>query len=208
MLSGLHDIKLTATESNWRLFMVRKGDAGFQAFQDKVFQRDQHICQYCGFQSKHFMEVLNRDGNYRRNQIDNLLTTCPLCAQCFFLEAVGRSDFGGGSLIYLPEMNQGELNGLCHVLFASLITNSSFNTETKNIYRSLKLRTQPLEKELGEGMSNPAMYGQMLVDGHHEERYALHEKICEHARVLPDLHKFARQVETWALDSFSEMAKI
>ena len=66
------------------------------------------------------METINLNSNYADNKKDNLITACGLCAQCFFLEAIGKSDFGGGVLIYLPELRQSELNALCHAIFASI----------------------------------------------------------------------------------------
>lgn len=96
-----YPIVLTATANNWRLFMVRKADPAFLAFQKKIHARDHHTCQFCGFQAKDHLETINLNGNYLDNKRDNLATACGLCVQCFFLEAVGKSDFGGGVLIGL-----------------------------------------------------------------------------------------------------------
>ena len=170
---ALQGITLSASARNWRLFMVRKADPAFLSFQDKVFARDEHTCQYCGFQAKEYQEVVNQDGDCHNNRLDNLNTACPFCAQCFFLEAIGKSDFGGGTLIYLPEMSQGELNALCHVLFAAMVNGNAYSHQAKNIYRSLRLRSQIVEKQLGEGMSNPALYGHMLVDANVENKHKM-----------------------------------
>src|SRR3990167_853616 len=161
---AIHDITLSATESNWRLFMVRKADSAFLTFQNKIQSRDDHTCQYCGFRAKHHLEVVNHNANYRDNRASNLLTACGFCSQCFFLESVGKGDFGGGTLIYLPEMTQGELNALCHVLFSTIMMGSSNASQARNIYRSFKLRSQIVEKQLGEGLSNPALLGRLVVD--------------------------------------------
>ena len=202
---ALHDIALTATAVNWRLYMVRKADKAFLAFQEKIFKRDDYTCQFCGFRACQYQEVVNLDGNYRNNRANNLATACPFCAQCFFLEAIGKSDFGGGSLIYLPEMTQSELNALCHVLFASIVSGNSYSTEARNIYRSLRLRTQQIEEKLGQGFSNPSHYGQLLIDASEDKAHDLHLAIQEKVRVLPDLVKFAAQIETWAVMGLKEM---
>lgn len=201
--SSLRDITLTASESNWRLFMLRKADPAFLAFQTKVWQRDNYTCQYCGFQAKQFMDVVNVDGNYRHNRLTNMATACAFCAQCFFLEAIGKSDFGGGNLIYLPEMSQGELNALCHVLFSSIVSGNNYSGQAKNIYRSFRLRVQQVEQHLGENMSVPSMYGQMLIDA--GNRGDIHEQLMSKLRVLPDLVKFATQIETWAADGLNAL---
>ena len=128
---ALQKINLTATESNWRLFMRERPILPFSLFKKKYLVEINIPAAFCGFQSKLFLESINLDGNYLNNRIANLVTSCYFCAQCFFLDAIGKSDFGGGILIHLPEMEQGELNAFCHVLFAVIITNNSFSSEAK-----------------------------------------------------------------------------
>ncbi|MCH9643679.1 MAG: type IVB secretion system protein IcmJDotN [Gammaproteobacteria bacterium] len=195
---NLREIQLTAAESNWRLFMIRKADKAFLSFQDKVFQRDQYSCQYCGFTSKQHMEVVNIDRNYRNNNIGNLVTACPFCAQCFFLDAVGKGDFGGGTLIYLPEMSQTDLNAMCHVLFNAIVLGGKAHRKAKNAYRSLKLRVQHVEKELGEGLSNPGVYGQVLIDVNSDKKHHVHGELVKKIRLLPNMARYVNQIASWA----------
>ena len=177
----LRTIELNATENNWRLFMTRKADQAFLPFQEKIFKRDDYTCQYCGFRAEQFMDAINADGNYLNNKASNLVTAFEFCAQCFFLEAIVKSDFGGCTLIYLPEMPQGDLNALCHVLFAQMILGGSQASSAKNIYRTLKLRSQIVDKELGDGMSNPALYGHVMIDVQVEKKHK-----CElHSAIVP-----------------------
>ena len=56
------------------------------------------------------MEVINLDGNYKNNKVTNMVLACPLCAQCFFLEMIGKVANTGAILIYLPEISQEDLN--------------------------------------------------------------------------------------------------
>ncbi len=201
-------IQLTASEHNWRLFMTRKGDKAFDSFADRVFERDQFACQYCGFKAKKFQEVLNKDGNYRNNRLENLITACIFCTQCFFLEAVGKSDFGGGNLIYLPEVSQIELNALCHVLFTMMSSGSSSDDITaKNTYRSLRLRSQVIEQDLGEGLSNPSLYGHLLIDAQidSKHKHSINKELSTKMRLLPDITRFTRQIEIWLFDSIKDM---
>lgn len=193
----MHDILLAATANNWRLFMLRRADPAFLAFQSKIHLRDNFTCQYCGFQAKESLETINVNGNYLDNKRSNLVTACGLCAQCFFLEAVGRSDFGGGVLIYLPEMKQNALNAFCHVAFAAMTCRLKNSIHAKNTYRGLKLRAQVIEEKLGEGLSNPAQFGQMLIDGGERES-ALQEMIAGSLRLLPNMARFTREIVDWA----------
>lgn len=178
--------------------MLRKADSAFLSFQEKIHRRDSYTCQFCGFRANQNLEIINIDGNYLNNTRNNLLTACDLCAQCFFLEAIGRSDFGGGVLIYLPEMHQIKLNALCHVLFATMILRLNNASHAKNIYRNLKLRAQIVEEKLGEGLSNPALFGQMLIDSQ-VENTAHFKKIVEQSfRLLPNISSFANEILEWS----------
>ena len=198
-MTALHDIELTATANNWRLFMLRRADPAFLAFQEKIHARDNYTCQFCGFQARDNLETININGNYLENKKNNLLSGCGLCAQCFFLEAVGKSDFGGGVLIYLPEMTQNELNALCHVIFVSMICRLNNASLAKNIYRSLKLRAQLIEEKVGEGLSNPAQFGQMLIEaGEQHKKPAIQETIVKAFRLLPNLARFSAEIIAWS----------
>jgi len=202
----LYPIKLSATPDAWRLFSVRKSDATFVEFSRKVLERDQYTCQFCGFQAMQYQEVINLDQNYRNNKLPNMVTACCFCAQCFFLEIVGKDDYGGGSLIYLPEITQGELNGFCHVLFCAMFNATSYRGDAQNIYWGLKLRSQIVEKQLSEGMSDPALLGRMLIDAPEERRLEIVEKVLSPLRLLPSYTKFNKQIEDWAKSALDEMS--
>ena len=201
------EIQLSASEANWRLFMTRKADPAFGKFSDRVLKRDQYTCRYCGFQSQKLQEIINRDQNYRNNRLDNLVTACSFCAQCFFLEAVGKSDFGGGVLVYLPEISQNDLNALCHVLFSSMASgNHADEMNSKNTYRSLKLRSQVVEQELGEGLSSPSLYGHLLIDTQVDPAHkkSVNAELSTQLRLLPDIARFTIHLETWLLEAIKQ----
>jgi intracellular multiplication protein IcmJ len=106
----VYPIKLSAAPNAWRLFMLRKADPSFAAFGKKIFERDNYTCQFCGFRAINYQEVINLDQNYNNNQPRNLVTACCFCAQCFFIESIGKQDYGGGTIIYLPKVTQNDLN--------------------------------------------------------------------------------------------------
>jgi len=205
-MTSLHSVKLIAEPEAWRLFSVRKADPAFKTFSQQVLKRDQYTCCFCGFQAKQFQEVVNLDNNYRNNKLSNLVTACCFCAQCFFLEVVGKDDYGGGVLIYLPEISQGDLNGFCHVLFCAMTNATSYRADAQNIYRGMKLRTQVVEKQLGEGMSDPALFGRVLIDVPDKDRIRILEEALPPLRLLPSYTKFAKQVEGWSKDSLEELS--
>lgn len=201
-----HELTLVAKPGNWRLFAARKTDPAFLKFSERVLIRDNHMCQFCGFQAQQFQEVVNLDRNFYNTKFSNMATACCFCAQCFFLEAVGKSDYGGGRLIYLPEINQADLNGLCHVLFCAISNASSYRTDAQNIYRNLKFRSQLVEQELGEGMSNPRILGQVLIETDLKAREKIDQEVLNNLRLLPSRTKFSAQIEIWAEAAMEELS--
>jgi intracellular multiplication protein IcmJ len=201
----IYALKLNASPSDWRLFMMRKADPAFLAFSQKIFERDKYTCQFCGFQAKVHQEIINLDFNYRNNAPDNLVTACCFCTQCFFLESVGKQEYGGGTMIYLPTITQNDLNGLCHVLFYAMANATEYQNEAQNIYRTLTLRSKIVEKILGEGMMDPALLGKMLIDAYIENRGDVSETIAKSLRLLPSRDRFAAQIADWTGSAFKEM---
>lgn len=195
------NIKLSASYRNWRLYMTRKADSAFLSFQNNVFLRDNNTCRSCGFSSKLNMDIANADNNLLNNKKSNLMTACPFCVQCNFLQAVGLSPNTGGVLIYLPEMTQAELNALCHNIFSAMCLEFVNAKESKNIYRSLRLRSKVVEKELGRGFSSPSFYGQALIDSKPQCSSKLSHQVADKVRLLPSFQAFSGLIDAWASES-------
>lgn len=194
----LHPLKLHVSLDNWRLFTARKASDAFRALSDQVLTRDNYTCQFCGFQASRYQQIINLDNDYRNSNLNNLVTACVFCAQCLFVESIGKGEYGGGTLVYLPEMSQPQLNGLCHVLFCAIANGTSYKTTAQNLYRSFKLRAQVVEKKFGDGSKDPAALGQMLLDTPSAKDPMVCERILTDLRVLPSRAKFKTQIEAWA----------
>lgn len=190
----MYPIKLNVNPHGWRLFMQRKLDQHFEGFSQKIWQRDQFICQFCGLQSKKHQEIINLDQNYHHNKASNLVTACSLCTQCFFLESVEA--YGGGTLIYLPEVSQNHLNGFCHVLFAAMNNETQYKEIAQNVYRNLKLRAQIIEDEWGPQIQEPSIFGQLVIES--DNKGLLNKKIFSTIRLLPSRAGFRYQNAEWS----------
>jgi len=201
-----HKLRLHASPGSWRLYSARKADPHFKSYEIKVLKRDGYTCQFCGFQAKIYQDVINLDGNYSNNRLSNLVTACCFCSQCFFMESVGVGGYGGGSLIFLPELTQAELNSLCHVLFCAITNDTGYKNSAQTIYRSFKFRAQSVEDKYGEGTSDPAIFGQLLIDsGHITDDTS--NKILDNIRLLPSRAKFRKQIEHWAANALEEIGE-
>ncbi|MBN2690015.1 MAG: type IVB secretion system protein IcmJDotN [Gammaproteobacteria bacterium] len=195
---SFYPLKLRVVHGEWRLFALRRDDPKFAEFKKRVLRRDNYTCQFCGFQAKDYQEVVNLDHDYHNNKMDNIVTSCLLCAQCLFLDAIGKGEYGGGTLVYLPEFSQNELNAFSHVLFCAMANNTAYKDDAKTIYRTLKLRSKIIEEKLGEGLSDPSMLGQMLIDAYVVGRKQVREKMLADIRLLPSRDRFEEQIKKWA----------
>jgi len=202
----MYPLKLSINPKNWELHMRRKADPAFLRIRDKILVRDRHMCQFCGFQAREYQEVVNLDENYYNNKLNNMATACVFCTQCFFIEAVGQHDFGGGNLIYLPEMTQAELNSFCHVLFCAMTNGTGYSDTSQSLYQTLKFRSQPIEDKFGSGMSDPCIFSRVLLEYEGKGKEELMKKILTNFRLLPSYVKFKKQLERWAASAAEELA--
>lgn len=202
----MYPLTLHSIPAAYRLFASRKADEKFLKFSQRVLERDAYTCQFCGFQARKFQEVVNLDMNYQNNKLSNMVTACCFCSQCFFMEAIGKGDYGGGILIYLPEISQSALNALSHVLFCAIANATDYRMDAQNIYRSLKMRSKIVEQKLGEGMSNPSLIGQALIQASTDLKTTPNPPWLSMLRLLPARAKFSKQIEGWAKDALSEMS--
>lgn len=201
----MHELKLAVNLIGWRIFVRRREDKAFLPVSNRVFERDNYICQFCGFQAKEFQEVVNIDNNYMNNKIDNLITACCFCSQCLFLETVGLDEMGGGQLIYAPEISQADLNSFCHVLFCAMGNGTGYQDSAQAVYRGFKFRSQIVENKFGAGTSNPAIFGQMVLEYRAKNPDAKID-ILDEMRLLPSHTKFTVQLDAWAAAALEELS--
>jgi intracellular multiplication protein IcmJ len=201
----MHDLQLAVNLTGWRIFIRRREDKAFLPVASRVYERDGYTCQFCGFQAKEFQEIVNLDGNYTNNKLSNLVTACCFCSQCLFLETLGMDDMGGGQLIYAPELSQADLNSFCHVLFCAMGNGTGYQESAQAIYRGFKFRSQVIENKFGTGTSNPAIFGQMLLE-HKIQNPDTEFEFMKDMRLLPSYTKFKVQLDAWAAAALEELS--
>jgi len=201
----MSELKLAANLTGWRLYIRRRSDKAFEPLAKKIYERDHYTCQYCGFQAHEYQEIVNLDGNYLNNKSDNMVTACCFCTQVLFVQAVGLDEMGGGQVIYLPEINQADLNSFCHVLFVAMGNTTGFQEGAQTIYRSLRFRSQIIENKFGQGTSNPAVFGQLLIEYHDGQPKESLERVTQDVRLLPSYTKFKTQLDAWAQAALKEL---
>lgn len=200
----MYPLELKVSKEAWRLYTLRNRNKGFEKFRTQVMERDDHTCQFCGFQAQIYQEIVNLDHDYHNNKLANLATSCCFCTQCLFLESVGVGEFGGGTLIYLPEIAQADINSFCHVLFCAITNDTGYKQSSENIYRSLRFRSQIIENKFGEGSANPRNFSQMLIELSAEDDEKV-QSMLKDVRLLPSRAKFREQIEKWAAMALEEL---
>jgi len=201
----MYDLKLAVNLNGWRIFVRRREDKAFLPVSQQVLNRDNYTCQFCGFQAREFQEIINLDGNYMNNKLANMATACCFCSQCLFLESVSLDEMGGGQLVYLPEISQANLNSFCHVLFCALGNGTGYQDTSQTIYRSLKFRSQQIENKFGAGMSNPTLFGQVVLEYKAQSKEFDETPMLQNIRLLPTYTKFKVQLDAWAKAALEEL---
>jgi intracellular multiplication protein IcmJ len=189
-------LTLQASATNFQAFLARKRHPVFQKLATEVYARDNYTCQYCGFKSQQHMEVVNRDNNYENNKRANFATACIFCAQCHFLNGLSAGYYGGGVLIFLPELSQSKLCGLSHVLLQTMEANGEYKETAQNIYQALRNRATLVETKLGEGMSQPDHFGKVLIDYQRNHKKTPAE-LLDKLRLLPLRSCFKQEIDDW-----------
>lgn len=154
----------------------------------KVFERDDHTCRYCGFRAKRYQEVSFVNGQEADQRLDNLATSCIFCHQCFTLDRV--SAMRSGILIWLPEMGQAELNHLARSLYVARVSQGPAAEASRRILDILMKRREELKTRLGggdsqKGSEDPQILAVVLGEYLTSRHYALREKKLEGVRLFP-----------------------
>lgn len=194
----MFNLEIHAQEDNWRLFNLRSKDPNFTKYKTSILNRDNNKCQYCGFTAQSHMEIVNLDHNYGNNKTTNLVTACPLCVNTLFLEMTGKTSFGGGLMIYLPEISQNDLIGMTHIAFCAKQTTENYQAISENLFSTLKLRAKYVEKHIGKGFSKPDLLGKLMIDTPVKDQKKLKSALKKSIRFLPDPLMYKDQIIAWS----------
>jgi len=204
MSTTLLPMRLVARRGNWQRFMGRKASPAYPSIKEKILNRDQYTCRFCGFQSQQFQEIVNIDHNYSNNAESNLATTCSFCAPCFFLDCVGADGKSGGTIIHLPEVNQADLNHFCRALFCSLLRETPYKGKLQAVYLSFQDRAKAVEDTFGPHAQEPNVFGQSIIDSGLTEQQLQHPLLTE-LKFLPTRKFYKNQAEVWKTTVFANI---
>lgn len=195
---------LSASRASWAAASEhgteRENDPRLLKIRDRILKRDNFVCQGCGWRSERHQEIHHRNDDHRDFRDSNLETLCPLCHQVFHLPLVALNS--GGSLMWLPEMTQAEVNLLCIPLFVAMKADRHpWYASARQMYSLFQNRTVFMETKLGS--SDPADLAQVLVNLT-PDRYAQRETMVGSVRLLPHPSRFQMAIDYWNAAYFQD----
>lgn len=92
-------------------------DNNHSSVERAAIDRDACCCRMCGFLGKKFQRGVAMTGN--RCDIDQMVTACIFCHQCFHLDLVAAME--SGVLIWAPEVSQAELHHIAREIYVARV---------------------------------------------------------------------------------------
>lgn len=146
----------------------------------KIFERDQHTCQCCGFQSRKYMDVLVVNQVAGDHRPENLKTLCQFCHQCFHLDqAVAMRS---GVLVWLPEIDQATLNHILRAIYVAQVSQGPMADAARKVKEMILGRREDVKKRLGS--DDPFVLVGVLRDYLTDRLYAERSKKLEGVRLM------------------------
>ncbi|PJB71568.1 MAG: type IV secretion protein DotN [Alphaproteobacteria bacterium CG_4_9_14_3_um_filter_47_13] len=147
----------------------------------KIFERDGHSCQCCGFRSVKYQDVYFRNGIVSDPRPDNMATLCIFCHQCFHLDSV--SEMRSGVLIWLPEIEQTDLHHIARAVYVARISQGPIADAARRSLEVLMHRREEARRRLGT--DDPFILATVLRDYITQKSYESRKVKLEGLKLFP-----------------------
>lgn len=202
----MKDIVLSVKRSKFRTDDPKADEANneFVNIRKSILERDDYMCQFCGFRSMKWQEVHHVDDNHSNNSPDNLITTCPLCHSCHHVGLSGL--MGKGIMIYInPSLGvtQAEINQLIRTMW---IGEKSTNKELSMacISISSRLYKQSVAARSVIGMTDAHVLGDFLLNLD-DETYIKRKEKLQGVYFYPFKDAYKKQLAYWEQEVYKNM---
>lgn len=148
---------------------------------EKTLWRDGFSCRCCGFTSKKFQRAIPLETPGSSRASDSLITVCTFCEMCFSLDRAGLA--GAGTLIWLPEIAQADLNHIARALYVAVASKEKIADPAAATLEILKARRGEAKKRLGT--DDPLILATALEENLDEKAYAARAAKLDGIRLLP-----------------------
>jgi intracellular multiplication protein IcmJ len=180
-------------------------DSVFRAIRPKIIDRDNGTCKFCDFRSPKYQEVHHIDDNHANNDLENLITVCPLCHCCFHLGFTGQNN--RGIIIYLDPtigVSQADLNQVVRTLWiGELSKDTLLRMLSINMLAKLYKQNVPADRKLGS--SDPLALGDFFLQMD-DANYAKRMSFLNGYYLLPLKEGFQDQINYWSKNVFNSFS--
>jgi intracellular multiplication protein IcmJ len=156
-----------------------------EATKQKIWARDDHTCQVCGFQARKYQEVQYiGKGELAKGKalnIEDYATACTFCHQVFQIDKIYMQQ--SGTLIWLPEMSQADLNNMARAIFVARISQGPIADMARAALDTLLRRKEEAKKRLGT--DSPKVLASILQDFLEPAEYARRGQKLKGFAILP-----------------------
>lgn len=160
----------------------KEGESPLSAeIRQKILERDGHKCRMCGFTSKKYQDIHFVDGDHTNLQMDNLVTSCIFCHQCFDLDKV--AEMRSGVLVWLPEIPQTQLHHIARAIYVARISQGSMAETGKSALETIMNRREAAKERLET--DDPYVLAMVMRDFLGPKQYALRDKKLDGVRLFP-----------------------
>ncbi len=156
---------------------------------NRIFERDNHTCRYCGFLSRKYQEIHALNGDDWNEK--NLVTACIFCQQCFALDDV--SVMRSGVLLWLPEIEQHELHNIARAIYVARISQGPIADAARKALDSLMTRREEAKKRIST--DNPYILATVLRDYLGGKHYEMRGKKLKGVRLFPLDRRIIKEAE-------------
>lgn len=157
----------------------------------KIHKRDDHSCQFCGFKSLKYQEIQFLGENLKNAGDDQYVTACTFCHQCFHLDRIAFMQ--SGTLIWLPELTQTELNNICRAIYIARITQGPIADAARDALDMLMDRKSEARNRLGT--DDIKVLATIFQDFMEAKEYQHRNTRLEGFRILPLDRRLVREGE-------------
>ncbi|NQZ13749.1 MAG: HNH endonuclease [Alphaproteobacteria bacterium] len=147
----------------------------------QVLERDNHTCQFCGFHSKKYQDVHQIDHDPSNVKMDNLVTSCIFCHQCFDLEKTAQ--MRSGVLVWLPEIEQTQLSHIARSIYVARISQGSMADTAKKALEIIMARREEAKNRVQT--DDPFVLAHVMRDFLGPKHYSMRDEKLKGLRLFP-----------------------
>jgi intracellular multiplication protein IcmJ len=177
---------------NWNYYHQRMESKNYSKIKEIVLEQYKNQCAYCGYVSIN-NKLVNKNFNYRDNAKENIIPACSICVQCVLLDGFGQDRQFGGTIIFLPELEQVQLAHLLRTVYAGFEKQASYKSRLADFMITIEERKEYVESILGKKSYEPEFFAQGLLDTFIDEK-KLEHPIFKNLRFLPDKAKLKNEI--------------